>query len=122
MGNVVYKLTSKEIQSLMAQTTFETTKLPQGMKARTRYQDTVINIYSSGKVMFQGKNAEQVARVNCWQSTTGKHTSSNTTSIQYNHFHCIGSDEAGSGDYFGPLTVCAAYVPITYQNLKRTWC
>ena len=32
MGNVVYKLTSKEIQSLMAQTTFETTKLPQGMK------------------------------------------------------------------------------------------
>ena len=46
MGNVVYKLTSKEIQSLMAQTTFETTKLPQGMKARTRYQNTVINIYS----------------------------------------------------------------------------
>ena len=44
MGNVVYKLTSKEIQSLMAQTTFETTKLPQGMKARTRYQNTVINI------------------------------------------------------------------------------
>ena len=45
----------------MAQTTFETTKLPQGMKARTRYQNTVINIYSSGKVMFQGKNVEQVA-------------------------------------------------------------
>ena len=56
------------------------------------------------------------------QSTTGKHTSSNTTSIQYNRFHCIGSDEAGSGDYFGPLTVCSLCEPITYQNLKRTWC
>ena len=81
MGNVVYKLTSKEIQSLMAQTTFETTKLPQGMKARTRYQNTVINIYSSGKVMFQGKNADQLASqlLPDKQSTTGKHTSSNTT-------------------------------------------
>ena len=86
MGNVVYKLTSKEIQSLMAQTTFETTKLPQGMKARTRYQGTVINIYSSGKVMFQGKN---------------------------------GSDEAGSGDYFGPLTVCAAYVSQSHIKILK---
>ena len=109
----------------MAQTTFETTKLPQGMKARTRYQNTVINIYSSGKVMFQGKNADQLASqlLPDKQSTTGKHTSSNTTSIQYNRFHCIGSDEAGSGDYFGPLTVvCSLCEPITYQNLKRTWC
>ena len=58
----------------MAQTTFETTKLPQGMKARTRYQNTVINIYSSGKVMFQGKNADQLASqllpdtINNWQN------------------------------------------------------
>ena len=121
MGNVVYKLTSKEIQSLMAQTTFETTKLPQGMKARTRYQNTVINIYSSGKVMFQGKNAEQLASqlLPDKQSTTGKHTSSNTTSIQYNRFHCIGSDEAGSGDYFGPLTVCAAYVSQSHIKILK---
>ncbi|MBV6545621.1 DUF3378 domain-containing protein, partial [Ursidibacter maritimus] len=116
-----YKLTSKEIQSLMAQTTFETTKLPQGMKARTRYQNTVINIYSSGKVMFQGKNADQLASqlLPDKQSTTGKHTSSNTTSIQYNRFHCIGSDEAGSGDYFGPLTVCAAYVSQSHIKILK---
>ena len=121
MGNVVYKLTSKEIQSLMAQTTFETTKLPQGMKARTRYQNTVINIYSSGKVMFQGKNADQLASqlLPDKQSTTGKHTSSNTTSIQYNRFHCIGSDEAGSCDYFGPLTVCAAYVSQSHIKILK---
>lgn len=36
--------------------------------------------------------------------------------MAYNHYNCIGSDEAGSGDYFGPLTVCAAYV--SKENVK----
>ncbi len=31
--------------------------------------------------------------------------------LMYDQFNCIGSDEAGSGDYFGPLTVCAASSP-----------
>ncbi|WP_411841950.1 ribonuclease HIII [Salinicoccus sp. HZC-1] len=29
----------------------------------------------------------------------------------YDTLNTIGSDEAGVGDYFGPMTVCAAYVP-----------
>ncbi len=29
----------------------------------------------------------------------------------YDTMNTIGSDEAGVGDYFGPMTVCAAYVP-----------
>ena len=92
----------------MAQTTF---KLPQGMKARTRYQNTVINIYSSGKVMFQGKNADQLASqlLPDKQSTTGKHTSSNLV----NRFQLC------SGDYFGPLTVCAAYVSQSHIKILK---
>ena len=63
MGNVVHKLTQSEIDQLLSQIQFETTQLPQGMRARTKYQNTTINIYHSGKVMFQGKNAELVAQL-----------------------------------------------------------
>lgn len=31
--------------------------------------------------------------------------------MNYDLHNTIGSDEAGVGDYFGPMTVCAAYVP-----------
>ena len=31
--------------------------------------------------------------------------------MNYDEYNTIGSDEAGVGDYFGPMTVCAAYVP-----------
>ena len=30
--------------------------------------------------------------------------------MNYDSYNTIGSDEAGVGDYFGPMTVCAAYV------------
>ena len=55
MGNVVHKLTNQDIEQLMNQINFSTSNLPNGMKARTKYHDTVISIYNSGKVMFQGK-------------------------------------------------------------------
>ena len=38
MGNVVHKLTQNEIQNLMSKIQFETSNLPQGMKARTKHQ------------------------------------------------------------------------------------
>ena len=43
-GNVVHKLTQSEIDQLLSQIQFETTQLPQGMRARTKYQNTTINI------------------------------------------------------------------------------
>ena len=39
---------------------------------------------------------------------------------RYNKYNCIGSDEAGSGDYFGPLTVCAAYVSEKNAQVLKT--
>lgn len=62
MANVVHKLTATEIQSLMSKIKFDTSQLSQGMKARAKHNNAVINIYNSGKVMFQGKNAEIVAQ------------------------------------------------------------
>ena len=90
------------------------------MKARTKYKQSVINIYNSGKVMFQGKMRKFAQQLLPDHTTTSKNSSSSNQSsgetLAYNHYNCIGSDEAGSGDYFGPLTVCAAYV--SKENVK----
>ena len=121
MANIVYKLSESEIQHLLQQITFETSQLSPGMKARTKYKQSVINIYNSGKVMFQGKMREAVAQqLLPDHTTTSKNSSSSNQSsgetLAYNHYNCIGSDEAGSGDLLCPLTVCAAYV--SKENVK----
>ncbi len=38
--------------------------------------------------------------------------------LMYDQFNCIGSDEAGSGDYFGPLTVCCFCYQRAYSYFK----
>ncbi|MCI2773307.1 ribonuclease HIII [Staphylococcus petrasii] len=126
MANVVHKLTEQEIQQLMQQVSFETSQLPNGMKARTKYNQTTINIYNSGKVMFQGKQGETVAQKllpnhgASSNATASKAKQTSATTISYNQYNCIGSDEAGSGDYFGPLTVCAAYVSKEHAQILKT--
>ncbi|MDG0843422.1 ribonuclease HIII [Staphylococcus equorum] len=124
MTNVVLKLTNQEIQQLMSKIQFDTSNVSQGMKGKTKYKSTSISIYNSNKVMFQGKDADNIASqllpntAKPPKSTTNssKNTSSAKQAIPYNNYQCIGSDEAGSGDYFGPLTVCAAYV--SKKNVK----
>nr|WP_313795208.1 ribonuclease HIII [Staphylococcus warneri] len=125
MANVVHKLTATEIQSLMSKIKFDTSQLPQGMKARAKHNNAVINIYNSGKVMFQGKNAEIVAqqllpeKSGSTPKSAASTSKKTTSSIKYNQYNCIGSDEAGSGDYFGPLTVCAAYVTKDHVKILK---
>ncbi|WYJ92410.1 ribonuclease HIII [Enterococcus sp. 9E7_DIV0242] len=77
---------------------------------------TTITAYTSGKVMFQGNDAEREAAK--WgapaptktgeQKATGK--SSTALPAGFAQRSAIGSDEVGNGSYFGPVTVCAAYV------------
>lgn len=123
MSNVVLKLSENDIQQLMTKISFETTQLPQGMRARSKYKETTINIYSSGKVMFQGKHAETIAKQLLPTESLPEQSEKNKTTQQtlnYDQYNCIGSDEAGSGDYFGPLTVCAAYVSKEHIELLKT--
>ncbi|MCP3030522.1 ribonuclease HIII [Halobacillus sp. A1] len=75
-----------------------------------------ITAYPSGKVLFQGKNPE--AESKHWGETTQKASKSISTKKAHNYHPAndlftsshIGSDEAGTGDFFGPITVAAAYV------------
>ena len=85
-------------------------------------EDTVVTLYESGKVVFQGVSADIDA--NYWKETekilTGKMPEDNTKkdkkkeedldTTDYYHISSIGSDEVGTGDYFGPIVVTASYV------------
>ena len=86
--------------------------------------DTTITLYESGKVVFQGLSADIDARI--WtememklnnrkidlvDSQSGKKKDTNTNNYSYlKHISSVGSDEVGTGDYFGPIIVTAAYV------------
>lgn len=74
---------------------------------------TTITAYTSGKVVFQGLDAEKNAEK--WgASISNKQTSSSVKSAalpaNFSQLSVLGSDEVGNGSYFGPVTVCAAYV------------
>ncbi len=91
--------------------------------ARIKDQGLTITIYTSHKVMFQGKRAEEVFFY--WHDMLGlkppepdKKDESNDDSIDFYH-PSIGSDESGVGDYFGPLTVAAAYVDESHIEKLR---
>lgn len=83
--------------------------------------DTVVTIYQSGKVVFQGRDADLAA--DFWIETEkinyGKAivTSSDEKKEKKDverkiplRINSIGSDEVGTGDYFGPIVVTASYV------------
>lgn len=62
--------------------------------------ECTITAYESGKVVFQGSGADLYA-----QGRTAKDVPARATC-----FPQAGSDEVGTGDYFGPVVVCAALV------------
>ena len=80
--------------------------------AKTEY--VAVTVYSTFKVMFQGEDAE--AEYNMWKVMLDyKEENKKPVKIikqrdtDY-YLISIGSDEVGTGDFFGPITVCAAYL------------
>src|SRR5690606_38379342 len=76
--------------------------------------DTVVTVYNSGKVMFQGAGAErEAARWSSASPSAAKtvSTKGDTLPPDFANKSVLGSDETGTGDFFGPITVAACYVP-----------
>lgn len=101
-------------------------KVPQGGVFMAKPNGCTITAYKSGKVMFQGSNCD--AEVSKWQGKSASQTPkkvnpTNTNSTLPKNFSSlavIGSDEVGTGDYFGPMTVVASFVePSQFELLKE---
>ena len=75
-------------------------------------EDTVITMYESGKVMFQGVSADVDASM--WgvalENTKEKKEEKKKINQKYYACNSVGSDEVGTGDYFGPIVVTACFV------------
>ena len=75
-------------------------------------EDTVITLYESGKAMFQGTSADVDAAM--WgtvlDNSKEKKEEQKKKNQKYHNCSSVGSDEVGTGDYFGPIVVTSAYV------------
>jgi ribonuclease HIII len=81
--------------------------LPAGALFVAKRSGCTITAYRSGKVLFQGKEAEQEAAK--WMKQSDKKETP-VSQPRLAAISAIGSDEVGTGDYFGPVVVAAAYV------------
>ena len=103
-NTITLKLKSiQEEQLFKTFSEFQTTP-PQYAKWQLKPENCVITCYTSGKTVFQGKDANVYAAV--FMEVRDEISTPTTTS----HYPQAGSDEVGTGDYFGPVCVCASYV------------
>ena len=88
----------------------EVCKTPPYALYRIKVSDCSITAYASGKVTFQGKEAAFYAE-NCIGEMQDKKNKKEIAPASISiHYPQCGSDEVGTGDYFGPVVVCATCV------------
>lgn len=112
---ITLKLTSIQEEKLFASFQSDASTPPAYAKWQLRPENCVITCYTSGKTVFQGKDASIFA------SAFTPLVQSTVPSIPVSSFSLpqAGSDEVGTGDYFGPVVVCAAIVTAkTIDSIK----
>ncbi len=101
-------------------------KTPQYALFQADDGETVVTLYESGKAVFQGKDADlasdywiETEKINSGKAivTNSEDKSKKTLTSEkkevkgsFHNVNSVGSDEVGTGDYFGPLVVTASYV------------
>jgi ribonuclease HIII len=116
MGNVVLNLSMSEINKMKSYYDGKLLeKAPPGSVFAAKTSGSTITAYKSGKVLFQGSGCETEASkwgVAAANSTAPTKTSTPKGNVPsgISQMSVIGSDEVGTGDFFGPITVVAAYV------------
>ena len=105
LQNLIKVLTSQKVNNNNHYVTFA-----------AKVKGGTVLVYTSGKVVFQGANAETIADQFGYQSAS--QSTSDTVSGQ--NIPLIGSDEVGNGSYFGGLAVVASFVtPDDHALLKK---
>ncbi|MFF2447780.1 ribonuclease HIII [Neobacillus sp. NPDC058068] len=137
MGNVVINLGMAEIMKMHDYYSKQLVdKNPPGSVFAAKTPACMVTAYKSGKVLFQGNDCEKEAGK--WggagggagdargggargaggagvtakkpAAAKGKSAAKGDLPIGIGGMSAIGSDEVGTGDFFGPITVVAAYV------------
>ena len=96
------------------------TKVPPYAIFQADTGDVIVTLYESGKAMFQGVSADIEAGmwetikenkddIDYFMETNEKEIIEKETNIPRD-ISSVGSDEVGTGDYYGPIVVTASYV------------
>ena len=118
MGNVVLNQDLNEIMKMKNHYSASLLdKNPPGSVFAAKTTACMITAYKSGKVLFQGNDSEKEASKWGNASVPSKKPASPKTKPAKGDLppgislmSAVGSDEVGTGDFFGPITVVAAYV------------
>ncbi|WP_251549711.1 ribonuclease HIII [Neobacillus muris] len=121
MGNIVLQCQMKQIEKMKDfYDEFLRDPNPPGSVFAAKLPACMVTAYKSGKVLFQGNDAEKEAErwgnrspaVNkpAVKTAGQKSAAKGTVPPGIAQMSVIGSDEVGTGDFFGPITVVAAYV------------
>jgi ribonuclease HIII len=112
-NSFTYKLTDAQQQTLLPllkQSKYLPTTVPH-TRIAVSIPDCRINLYNSGKLLVQGKGAQE------WITFTLEPEILLEARLGYEELHDpeafqphMGIDESGKGDFFGPLVIAAAYV------------
>ncbi|NBA01898.1 ribonuclease HIII [Erysipelothrix rhusiopathiae] len=108
MTTITLKLTDNQINELKSRYS----KYPirydiQYTHFQIKGSDVTITAYTSGKVVFSGEGASFHASSYSEQPPKPQSSVASTSKLKGS---MAGSDEVGTGDYFGPITVCACIV------------
>ena len=125
MSNEVLLMPANDIEKVKAHyLKYRIERSAPGVVFAAKLADTAITIYKSGKVMFQGNGASREAAL--WTGSISTTTSIKSSSAKgdtlpekFDSLSVVGSDETGTGDYFGPITVAACYVPAHQVELVK---
>lgn len=114
MSTLVLQLPLETIQNLQQKYASFERKTPPHAHFQIKIDKLVVTAYLSGKVVLQGDGIEVFVSENQLSTTTTAtpkaQSSSSTLPADFASWSVIGSDEVGTGSYFGPLTVACAYV------------
>lgn len=100
---------------------------------QARLYDCIVTLYESGKIMFQGlgadieasywfeqeriKNSRDINKEIKKDKDKKEERKEELNDNRFKNVATIGSDEVGTGDYFGPIVVTASYVSLENSSL-----
>ena len=122
-STITLTVSQQMLEKMYQHYTNQIIKVPNHTLFQAKTSNCTITAYLSKKVVFQGKAPEVEAQK--WQTTTQAATAKAKTSssklpANIASLSAIGCDEVGTGDYFGPLVVCCAYVPEEFISKLQT--
>jgi len=114
MKTTIYTLKLTPFQETKLYDTWKSSqsKTPPYAKWQLRPENCVITCYTSGKTVFQGKDASVYASpfADIFELSAPAKTKTAPAFKVKNRLPQAGSDEVGTGDYFGPVCVCATII------------